>query len=79
MDRGVFIGGGLICASFLLAVLLNEAAREPANAPEPVRKGVVSDRERTCESVPSVTSIPEGAPSSDQAADAPRPPTTDCK
>lgn len=39
MDRGVFIGGGLICASFLLAVLLNEGARErvrtPASTPDP--------------------------------------------
>lgn len=33
MDRGVFIGGGLICASFLLAVLLNESARQPVTAP----------------------------------------------
>ena len=37
MDRGVFIGGGLICASFLLAVLLNEVAREEPRAPAPAK------------------------------------------
>lgn len=42
MDRGVFIGGGLICASFLLAVLLNESARE-TRVPEPA-KAVEIDR-----------------------------------
>ena len=35
MDRGVFIGGGLICASFLIAVLLNESAQEPVPMPNP--------------------------------------------
>ena len=39
MDRGVFIGGGLICASFLLAVLLNESARDTARAPA-TQKGI---------------------------------------
>lgn len=42
MDRGVFIGGGLICASFLLAVLLNESARE-TRVPE-AAKAVEIDR-----------------------------------
>jgi hypothetical protein len=28
MDRGVIVGGGLIAASFLVAVLLNRSARE---------------------------------------------------
>ncbi len=39
MDRGVMVGGGLIAASFLVAVLLNRSAREEAApakpAPEP--------------------------------------------
>jgi hypothetical protein len=30
MDRGVIVGGGLIAASFLVAVLLNRSAREEA-------------------------------------------------
>jgi hypothetical protein len=32
MDRGVIVGGGLIAASFLVAVLLNRSAHEE-NAP----------------------------------------------
>ena len=39
MDRGVIVGGGLIAASFLVAILLNRSAREEAlpaqTAPEP--------------------------------------------
>jgi len=30
MDRGVIVGGGLIAASFLVAVLLNRSAHEEA-------------------------------------------------
>jgi len=36
MDRGVIVGGGLIAASFLVAVLLNRSAHQevaPATAP----------------------------------------------
>ncbi|HKU13936.1 MAG TPA: hypothetical protein VJQ52_06045 [Steroidobacteraceae bacterium] len=41
MDRGVIVGGGLIAASFLVAVLLNSSEREEpvpvkAAAPAPV-------------------------------------------
>jgi hypothetical protein len=35
MDRGVIVGGGLIAASFLVAVLLNRSAREEAVPVEP--------------------------------------------
>lgn len=35
MDRGVIVGGGLIAASFLVAVLLNRSAREEAVPAEP--------------------------------------------
>jgi hypothetical protein len=37
MDRGVIVGGGLIAASFLVAVLLNRSAREENALPEAVR------------------------------------------
>jgi hypothetical protein len=30
MDRGVIVGGGLIAASFLVAILLNRSAHEEA-------------------------------------------------
>jgi hypothetical protein len=39
MDRGVIVGGGLIAASFLVAVLLNRSANNevlPAKAPREV-------------------------------------------
>ena len=35
MDRGLVVGGALICASFLIAVALNQSDGEaPANAPK---------------------------------------------
>ena len=34
MDRGVIVGGGLIAASFLVAILLNRSAQEEAHAPQ---------------------------------------------
>jgi hypothetical protein len=40
MDRGVIVGGGLIAASFLVAVLLNRSAHEegaPAKREPPAR------------------------------------------
>lgn len=37
MDRGVIVGGGLIAASFLVAILLNRSANEEA-APVEARK-----------------------------------------
>jgi hypothetical protein len=40
MDRGVIVGGGLIAASFLVAVLLNRSAHEedaPAERKPPAR------------------------------------------
>lgn len=51
MDRGVFIGGGLICASFLLAVLLNEAARKMPLDPEPPKAAEVESRPVKCKPV----------------------------
>lgn len=39
MERGVIVGGGLIAASFLVAVLLNRSARQeivPVEAVRPV-------------------------------------------
>lgn len=38
MDRGVIVGGGLIAASFLVAVLLNRSAHEEGAAAEAPRK-----------------------------------------
>jgi hypothetical protein len=38
MDRGVIVGGGLIAASFLVAVLLNRSAHEEGAPAEVPRK-----------------------------------------
>jgi len=69
MDRGVIVGGGLIAASFLVAVLLNRSAPEEAvpvrAAPEPPA--------RVCE---DVAHGPAGAlptPDEDDDCERPRP------
>jgi len=63
MDRGVIVGGGLIAASFLVAVLLNRSAHEegapakrepPARAcadpgPRPPGRGALPDSAGECE------------------------------
>jgi hypothetical protein len=60
MDRGVIVGGGLIAASFLVAVLLNRSANNeapPAKAPElpvPACEHVVKDP-------PGVPGLPDPA------------------
>lgn len=57
MDRGVIVGGGLIAASFLVAVLLNRSANNeapPAKAPRelpvPACEHVVKDPPGVAES-----------------------------
>jgi hypothetical protein len=37
MNRGVIVGGGLIAASFLVAITLNRSAHEESTAPQAVR------------------------------------------
>ena len=46
MDRGVIVGGGLIAASFLVAVLLNRSAREEPAPVEPDPPADVCDDPR---------------------------------
>jgi hypothetical protein len=48
MERGVIVGGGLITASFLVAILLNRSAREEA---PPIK--AVEPPARVCEETPS--------------------------
>jgi hypothetical protein len=38
MDRGVIVGGGLMAASFLVAVMLNRSAHQEAAPVEAVRQ-----------------------------------------
>lgn len=60
MDRGVFIGGGLICASFLLAVLLNESAHKVPLDPEPPKATEVEHGPVKCEPPSPRAPAPEG-------------------
>jgi hypothetical protein len=75
MDRGVFIGGGLICASFLVAVLLNESPREVTRVPEPPKAADVERPLAQCDEITDQTlhrEAPAGTmqqPSSGEAAD----------
>lgn len=56
MDRGVFVGGGLIGTSFLMAVLLNDSAPERTSEPVEVRAGI----EEECP--PVSLALPEPTP-----------------
>ncbi len=77
MDRGVFVGGGLICASFLLAVLFNEAARQPVRAPERVQEAT-AEEEPQCEG--SIKpSIQDSTQPEESGPHAPRGPPSACK
>ena len=59
MDRGVVVGGGLIAASFLVAVLLNRSANNeplPAKAP---RELPVPACEQVLKGPPGVSGLPD--------------------
>jgi hypothetical protein len=47
MDRGVIVGGGLIAASFLVAVLLNRSAHDEPAPVEPEPPADVCDDPRS--------------------------------
>jgi hypothetical protein len=73
MDRAVIVGGGLIAASFLVAVVLNRSARQDAVPVEAVRQpparicaeagrrapGTIPAREAVDEKCKSVPAAPE--------------------
>ena len=69
MERGVVVGGLLISASFMLAVLLNHSAKEPVS-------DVRHESAGAAESAPvkrlSVTSAP-ASPQKDERCDAGKP------
>jgi hypothetical protein len=62
MDRGVIVGGGLIAASFLVAVLLNRSANDEATRVTAPRQPPTS---RACDDpeqhVPGPTSQPDNS------------------
>ena len=57
MDRGVIVGGGLIAASFLVAVLLNRSANNEAPPAEAPRKLPVPACEHVVKGPPGVSGL----------------------
>jgi len=55
MDRGVIVGGSLIAASFLVAVLLNRSAHEEAHPPKVAPAPPARICEESASRVPAVT------------------------
>ncbi len=61
MDRGVIVGGGLIAASFLVAVLLNRSAREEGAPAEPVPEPPAQVCDDPAQVPPIAGRTPDGA------------------
>jgi hypothetical protein len=59
MDRGVIVGGGLIAASFLVAVLLNRSANDEAPPAEAPRELPVPACEHAVKGPPGVSGMPD--------------------
>jgi hypothetical protein len=59
MDRGVIVGGGLIAASFLVAVLLNRSANNEAPPAEARRELPVPPCEHVVKGPPGVSGLPD--------------------
>jgi hypothetical protein len=57
MDRGVIVGGGLIAASFLVAVLLNRPANNEAPPAETRRELPVPACEQVVKGPPAVSGL----------------------
>jgi hypothetical protein len=61
MDRGVMVGGGLIAASFLVAVLLNRSANDEAPPAKTTRDLPLPVCEPVVNSPPSAPGLPDPA------------------
>ena len=59
MDRGVIVGGGLIAASFLVAVLLNRSANNEASPAKAKRELPVPACEHAVQGPPGVSGLPD--------------------
>jgi hypothetical protein len=59
MDRGVIVGGGLIAASFLVAVLLNRSANDEAPPAEVPRELPLPACEPVAKGPPGVSELPD--------------------
>ncbi|HET9446951.1 MAG TPA: hypothetical protein VFO35_11860 [Steroidobacteraceae bacterium] len=58
MDRGVIVGGGLIAASFLVAVLLNRSANNEA-PPVKAPHDLPTPCEQVMKAPPGVAAVPD--------------------
>jgi hypothetical protein len=61
MDRGVIVGGGLIAASFLVAVLLNRSANEEAPPAKATRELPLPVCEHVVNGPPAASGLPDPA------------------
>jgi hypothetical protein len=59
MDRGVVVGGGLIAASFLVAVLLNRSANNEAAPAQAPRELPAPACEHVAKGQPGVSALPD--------------------
>ena len=72
MDRGVIVGGGLIAASFLVAVLLNRSAHDEAPPAKVPREPPTLACEQAEPGTPRVVSLPPDAVREDCERTAPQ-------
>jgi hypothetical protein len=61
MDRGVIVGGGLIAASFLVAVLLNRSANDEAPPAKATRELPLPVCEPVVNGPPGTSGLPDPA------------------
>jgi hypothetical protein len=59
MDRGVIVGGGLIAASFLVAVMLNRSANNEVPPAKATRELPVPACEQLAKGPPGVSGLPD--------------------
>lgn len=59
MDRGVVVGGGLIAASFLVAVMLNRSANNEVPPAKATRELPVPACEQVVKGPPGVSGLPD--------------------
>jgi hypothetical protein len=59
MDRGVIVGGGLIAASFLVAVLLNRSANNEVPPAKATRELPVPACEQVVKGPPGASRLPD--------------------
>jgi hypothetical protein len=59
MDRGVVVGGGLIAASFLVAIMLNRSANDEVPPAKATRELPVPACEQIVKGPPGLSGVPD--------------------